>query len=168
MEDRRHQIEGREILMTWFMTASSAEDGRIGGDSNREEEEGGLSEGLNVARHNRRVDADQASQEVEEEGNDMPENRRTTRSLKRSRTLGEEASKSDKGSKKRRLQTQLTYKWLSREDFAFVLYLACTFVFDIQGVHVMLFFATPPPHQLNPSTELRCTVLLINRIDVGE
>lgn len=49
---------------------------------------------------------------VEVEGNDMPENRRTTRSLKRSRTLGEEASKSDKGSKKRRLQTQLTYKWL--------------------------------------------------------
>ncbi|KAJ8696921.1 hypothetical protein PTI98_006742 [Pleurotus ostreatus] len=65
---------------------------------------------LKAARRNRRVDADQALPEVEEEGNDAPEteNRRVTRSLKRSRTLGEEASKSDKADKKRRLQTQLT------------------------------------------------------------
>lgn len=65
---------------------------------------------LKAARRNRRVDADQAPPEAEEEGNDVPEteNRRVTRSLKRSRTLGEEASKSDKSGKKRRLQTQLT------------------------------------------------------------
>ncbi|KAF4563265.1 hypothetical protein EYR40_007018 [Pleurotus pulmonarius] len=65
---------------------------------------------LKAARRNRRVDADQAPAEAEEEGNDAPEteNRRVTRSLKRSRTLGDEASKSDKGGKKRRLQTQLT------------------------------------------------------------